>query len=158
MGREHIPHANRFTRFLRHVDTKGFNHMACWPWLGASKGNGYGNIRIGQQNIPAHRQAYLLFCGDVSPGLDVCHLCDNRWCVNPDHLFLGTRAENMADCMSKGRTAGGTRKHLTERQVQEVRRRHEAGISRRIIAESLNINYGTVAGIGTGGSYVGIGK
>lgn len=151
---ERKPHANPITAFLRHVDVKGFDHMVCWPWLGAGKGNGYGNIRVKDKNISAHRRAYQLFCGDTPDDLDVCHTCDNRWCVNPDHLFLGTRKENMEDCKIKGRTDGGSRKHLTEKEVQEIRRLEISGLSRRKISISTGLSYGRVSNIVAGRAYV----
>lgn len=80
----------------------------CWLWLGAEKGNGYGNVRRRQQNLPAHRFVWELVSGKAVPaGLDVCHKCDTRLCVNPGHLFLGTRLDNMRDCVAKGRQARG---------------------------------------------------
>lgn len=150
--------ANRYTRFLRLVDTKGFEPSQCWIWLGAGKGNGYGSVRVDGHNITAHRVAYELFCGPVPSGADVCHTCDNRCCVNTDHLFVGTRLENMADCKSKGRAAGGNRKHLREHQVQEVRRRLAAGHSPRKVAVQMDISYETVTAIRGERSYVGIGQ
>lgn len=147
---------NRYTSFLRHVDTRGFDHRSCWSWLGAGKGNGYGNVNFQRRTVGAHQVAYELFCGQVPEGMEVCHSCDNRWCVNPDHLFLGTHAENMEDCKSKGRAAGGCRKHLTEAQVQEICRRLNAGHSPRRIAIQMDINYHTVTAIRAGRSYVGI--
>ena len=75
----------------------------CWVWTGATKGNGYGHTSRG----PAHRRSYELFVGPIPAGMDVCHHCDNRPCINPAHLFVGTRLENMQDCKRKGRTARG---------------------------------------------------
>lgn len=147
---------NRYTRFLQKVDAGGFDPNACWAWRGAGKGNGYGNVRVGAKNLPAHRYAYELFVGQIPPLSDVCHTCDNRWCVNPDHLFIGTRADNMADCKTKGRTAGGNRKHLPERAVQEIRRRLNGGVSPSRIAADMDVGYGTISAIQRGDSYVGI--
>ena len=155
-GRAFVP--NKYTSFLQKVDACGFDPNACWPWLGAGKGNGYGNVNADGRYVTAHQRSYELFCGPVPSGIDVCHSCDNRWCVNPDHLFLGTRLENMADCKSKGRTAGGTRKHLAEWQVQEIRRRLNAGMSPRKISVQMDINYVTITAIQRGDSYVGIGQ
>jgi len=146
--------AETVVRFLRLV--KGFeDDSQCWAWQGAAKGNGYGHATHKGRNLPAHRKSFLIFNGDIPDGFDVCHRCDNRWCVNPRHLFLGTRTENMADAMAKGRTAGGNRKHLTEMQVQEVRRRLNCGEQDSQIATALNIHHGTIGQIKNGQSYVG---
>lgn len=145
---------NKFTRFFNKVNTHSFNASLCWEWLGATKGNGYGHVNAGDKYISAHRYAYELLCGSIPPGLDVCHECDNRFCVNPDHLFLGTRQDNMDDCRVKGRTAGGLRKRLTEKQAQEIRARSARGIAPAKIAHQLNINYGTVTSVLRGDSYV----
>lgn len=144
---------NTYTRFLKLVDHKGFDPVPCWPWLGAGKGNGYGHLTVGYENIPAHRRSYELFCGPVAAGHDVCHACDNRWCVNPDHLFVGTRQTNMSDCKAKGRTDGGRRKHLPEKTIQEIRRLANAGVSKKLISIKFDINYGTVTAICGGRSY-----
>ncbi|MGV1768758.1 HNH endonuclease [Agrobacterium vitis] len=145
---------NKFTAFLQKADTHGMNPDVCWEWLGAGKGNGYGHTSHGG----AHRRAYQLFIGEVPDDMDVCHRCDNRFCVNPDHLFLGTRAVNMADMKHKGRGAGGSRKHLREHQVQEIRRRLAAGTPPKIIAETMDVNYATITAIKEGRSYERVGQ
>lgn len=146
---------NRYTRFLARVNTHGMNAATCWEWLGAGKGNGYGNLTFEGESKSAHRHSFNLFKGEIPDGMDVCHTCDNRWCVNPDHLFLGTRAENMADCCQKGRGAGGNRKHLKEETLQEIKRRLNGQIPMGRIAKDLNVNYSTVTAIARGDAYVG---
>ena len=71
----------------------------------------------------AHRKAYFLFCDHIPDGMDVCHTCDNRWCVNPEHLYVATRRKNMADCKLRGRATGHHRKIIKEAQAQEAQRR-----------------------------------
>lgn len=156
-GSAHRPIPHRMTRFFSKVNTHGFNPTVCWEWTGAGKGNGYGNVRLGAKNITAHRYAYTLYNpGPLPEGMDVCHTCDNRLCVNPDHLFLGTRKENVADMVLKGRADGGNRKHLREAQVQHIRQRLASGHSPRLIAETLGVNYHTITAIKEGRSYGGL--
>lgn len=93
-------------RFLEKFDqTEG-----CWNWKGSIKKSmrpghgGYGQFAITPEEVfSAHRFSYLWFVGEIPEGLQVLHSCDNRKCVNPDHLFLGTHQDNMDDMKRKGR-------------------------------------------------------
>jgi len=79
----------------------------CWEWLGQKWRSGYGYVRFRVDGIikhtPAHRYLYVVHKGEFDLSLNVLHACDNRGCVNPDHLFLGTQKDNMQDMVAKGR-------------------------------------------------------
>lgn len=120
-GPKPVPIAVRFRRFFKKTE-------GCWNWTGCIRKNGYGKFGVGAHKVDfAHRVSYTLFKGPIPEGMCVLHSCDNRRCVNPNHLFLGTHQDNMDDMEKKGRKLRGTdMKHavLTEDQVREIRRRY----------------------------------
>jgi hypothetical protein len=108
----------------------------CWLWTGATNGRASGGVNYGlfkipktRKNITAHRMSYQLAYGEIPEGMFVCHRCDNPLCVNPEHLFLGTPADNVADMDAKGRRKCNPRKRedngrakLDNRAVELMRR------------------------------------
>lgn len=123
----------------------------CWNWKMAFRPGGYGAVRIGGSTRSAHRVSLMVATGMNPPSdVDACHKCDNRACVNPDHLFFGTRAENMQDCAAKGRVrvpmlAGEalTQSKLTEADVLQIR--SLSGVSLREIARRYGVDRRTIA-------------
>lgn len=120
-------------RFWGHV----LQGAACWEWQGPIKTpQGYGWLNASGKALYAHRVSYSLHFGSIPAGLYVCHHCDNRRCVRPDHLFLGTHAENMADAARKGRLAS----KLTEADVRAIRRRVAAGEPATHVSTSFGVH------------------
>lgn len=77
----------------------------CWEWLGTKNPNGYGSFSSRYFSGLAHRASWEIFVGPIPDGLFICHKCDNKSCVNPEHLFLGTQYDNMQDKAQKDRLA-----------------------------------------------------
>lgn len=75
----------------------------CWLWTGTRYPTGYGRVRFRGKWGGAHRAAWILMNGDLDPQMCICHHCDNPPCVRPDHLFIGTRKDNLHDAIRKGR-------------------------------------------------------
>ena len=123
----------------------------CWKWVGTPGRRGYGQVGLNYKVLTPHRVAYKLTRGPIPEDLEVCHTCDNRWCVRPDHLFAGTKKDNMQDASRKGRLACGERVHcskLSGLAVLEIRHRYAAEqIRQRDLAAEYGVSQMTISGI-----------
>ena len=124
----------------------------CWLWTATHTSNGYGWIsnigRLYGATTRAHRVSWGLYKGPVPDGLCVLHKCDVRSCVNPAHLFLGTKADNAADMVKKGRSSRGERRFnavLKEADVRSIRAKYAAGgITQQRLAVEFKVSQTTI--------------
>lgn len=147
-------------RFFSYVEPEP--NTGCWLWTGVVGNNGYGRFFHGR-NLQAHRASYMLLVGEIGDLL-VCHKCDNKICVNPDHLFLGTHADNSADMASKGRQARQVRTKaiaasikktakLNDDSVLVIFARRSAGVHDKDIANELGVSLSTIRHVVYGHSW-----
>lgn len=142
------------TRFWNKVsrDPEG-----CWFWTGAQQAKGYGLINRGEgrgKNVLAHRLSWVLAYGPIPEGMSVLHTCDNRSCVRPDHLWLGTPLDNTRDMMRKRRGRSGYAK-LTLEDVDAIRARVASGEKIADIAGSFpQVTAKSVWRVATGRTFV----
>lgn len=122
----------------------------CWTWIGARRGPGYGGFR-GQF---AHRVSYVLNVGKIRTGLCVCHTCDNRLCVNPAHLWVGTKGDNLRDMCAKGRHARVALRHekhpsakLNWPAVNYIRARYRRGATQVELAAECDVTQANISSI-----------
>lgn len=126
------------------------NPDECWNWIASINGGGYGKIFYNGKHVDSHRMAWILTYGEIPEGLQVCHTCDNRKCVNPNHLFLGTPLDNMVDKQNKGRAKAPQgekqNKHkLTDQQVQYIREMHNLNkLDARAAASQMGVGLNTI--------------
>lgn len=121
-------HIARIANWKASFETRFWQRVArgegCWLWTSTrDKANGYGVMGRSNKTVGAHRLSWELTFGPIPPGLFVCHHCDNRPCVRPDHLFLGTHEDNQRDKILKGRTPrgeDGSSAKLTEAAVLAI--------------------------------------
>lgn len=136
----------------------------CWEWLRALNEHGYGVFRSASKNLAhgipevlAHRVAWHLTHGPIPDGLFVCHHCDNRKCVKPDHLFIGTARDNALDMVRKGRQVIADQRgdlhpgrKLSSQDVIAIRAARASGEQATAIARRYGVNYRTIIAACTG--------
>jgi hypothetical protein len=110
----------------------------CWEWTAYKLRDGYGRFRVNKRMVLAHRVAYTLTKGEIPDGLIVRHTCDNPACCNPDHLILGTQADNMVDKVERKRCYS----KLTATQAMEV---YNSPLKQDDVAKLYNIDQTTVS-------------
>jgi len=128
----------------------------CLVWFGGTHRSGHGKIQVSGRSIGTHRIAFIEAYGPIPEGLVVRHKCDNPPCIRPEHLELGTSADNTNDRTIRGRTSTARRK-LDATQVVEVRRRILAGDFKRDIAMDFGVVPTVISNIALGRAYVGVG-
>lgn len=131
-------------RFWAKVDKT--SETGCWVWTAYRFHDGYGAIEINGRHAKAHRVSYELNIGPILDGLCVCHKCDNKICVRPDHLFADTQKENVTDMYRKGRDADrkGTNNPLAKLTDVQVREMRSDPRPQRVIAKEFNVSQSLV--------------
>jgi predicted XRE-type DNA-binding protein len=131
----------------------------CWEWQGSKHRFGHGRIGAGpgtRRLLYTHRLSWEIHNGPIPEGMCVLHRCDNPPCSNPDHLFLGTKADNTADMKSKGRASGGAKKpakgethynaKLTDSQIEEIKRLYNKKTCNQYkLADLFNVTQGQIS-------------
>ncbi len=134
-------------RFWGKVDCSDTAAEACWSRRGVPGTDGYGQVVLDRKPMKAHRLAWELEHGPIPERMFVCHRCDNRFCVRPAHLFLGTCADNQADMAAKGRSLRGERHNMTilsDDDVLDIRAVRAFGGSQKAIAKAYGVARSTI--------------
>lgn len=127
----------------------------CWEWTGYTNPDGYGWTSFNGTTLSTHRLSWKFHNGDIPKDLKVLHKCDNRPCINPDHLFLGTQADNVRDMDKKKRRVSlsgenNSQAKLTLKQVGSIKELCEQGVYAKYIAPRFGISMATVYHIKNG--------
>lgn len=142
--------ADDIARFWRKVNKAD----ACWLWKGRPGNKGYGRFSIGGRGsnviVMAHRFSYEITFGMTPGELCVCHRCDTPACVNPAHLFLGTKADNNADMIRKGRHPLGDRHHRRKLNSEQVKAIRKDARPQSAIAAEYKVHQSTISFIKSG--------
>jgi hypothetical protein len=124
-------------------------NSGCWIWMKGCNSAGYGVVTVNGLQKLAHKVSKSFECEDaIKSNVDVCHTCDNTYCINPNHLFLGDRSANMQDCSNKGRHVGNSR--LTDEQVAEIRQQYKDGTPQYLIGFRFDISQAHVSNLCSG--------
>lgn len=140
-----IIHDPQFTSRLESQIARTDRSSGCWIWQGTISRTGYGQMRLRDEaTLLAHRLSYEFHVGPIPAGMCVLHRCDNRRCINPDHLFLGTKGDNNRDRSSKGRSyrqtgAAHYSSKLTDDDVLEMRELRRKGVSLSELSKRFGI-------------------
>lgn len=138
-------------RFWERIDKS--NENGCWVWLGVKNKQGYGEFILdNKKSVRAHRYSFLLSNGYIDNDKFVCHTCDNSSCVNPNHLWLGTAAENNADCRNKNRAVlppdqkgeNHSQHILKEKDVLDIRKRFNNGVKQADLMREYKVSRNTI--------------
>jgi hypothetical protein len=129
----------------------------CWEWIEHKTHNGYGQMHFNGAKRRAHRISYEIHKGNIGEGLLVCHTCDNRKCVNPKHLFLGTHKDNHSDMVNKGRAVSPVNRNqsgesnanskLQTTDVQDIRWLAKLGVAKDSLADSYKVSVKNIVAI-----------
>lgn len=120
----------------------------CWRWTGGMSG-GYGAFWYNKQNMHAHRAGWMIYKGKIPKNRLVLHKCNHRWCVNPEHLYVGTYSDNINDAVKAGRKPGGNGK-LTEENVICIKKMLKDGIKQSLIARIYQVSRANINRIDAG--------
>lgn len=131
------------SRFWSKVDKR--SGAECWPWIASRHDTGYGQIYYGERNGGSrkefsHRVAWLLTNGQIPDGRHVLHVCDNRLCCNPSHMFLGSNDDNILDKLKKGRQTKGESHPCHKLSEEHVRRIRQDKRTLQSIADDYGVH------------------